>query len=323
MFIKNVQNFAFQNGLWEKGARIVVGVSGGADSVCLLHMLKTLAKKYEFSLHIAHVNYSLRGKDSERDEEFVQKLAHSYGLPVTVFSFNKASGRKHSEEELRAARYAFFEQLRSDLGFDLIAVAHSQDDQAETVLLRLIRGTGLMGLSAMKAKNGNIIRPLLVLSRKQILEYLKKHSLEYRLDKTNAQAVFARNKVRLKLLPRLEKDFNPRIKENLNLLALIAGDDYDFLLKKAVEALEFSEEKNGLSFRTAWLEKLHPSLQRNCLRLLVSKTKEDLAGIEASHIEEILKIAKSRKNKAQKASFRGLNITRKGAKVYMLSAQKS
>lgn len=319
MLIKTIQNFVHTHELWKPNSKIIIAVSGGADSSCLLHVLSMLAKKYPLSLHIAHVNYGLRGADSQKDELFVRELAKKYDLPLTVFSFKRSKKGKISEAELRNFRYNSLEKLRLELNFDLIAVAHNQDDQAETVLLRLTRGTGLAGLAAMKPKNGKIIRPLIVLSRSQILDFLKQKKLRHRTDKTNAQAIYARNKLRLELLPILEKKYNPRIKESLSLMAELIGQDYEFLLLAAASKLKFTKEKTGLSFETNWLLGLHPSLQRNCLRLLIEKVRHDLNGIEMKNIEEILKLAKSSKNKQQKISFGGLKITRKGAKVYMIN----
>lgn len=295
-----------------------MAVSGGADSTCLLHLFSKLALKYNLQLHIAHVNYGLRGKASDLDEKFVQELGRKYSIPVTVFSFNRAPDRKYAEEELREIRYTFFRQLKKDLAFDLIAIAHNQDDQAETFLLRLLRGSGLAGLAAMKVKQGCLIRPLLATSRAQITAYLKKHSLSFQTDSSNMKKIYTRNKVRLGLIPYLIKHFNPKIKENLSELSLIIGEDYDYLIKSAQAELNYFKVKNGITFEASWLLSLHPSLQRNCLREMLLAVKLDLKGIEAAHTSEIIKALKSVKSKQQKISFQGLNITRKGDKVYML-----
>ena len=170
--IKKIQNSIFANSLFERGAKIILGVSGGPDSTLLLDVFSKLQKKYALELSIAHVNYHLRGYDSERDERFVEKLAEKYGLSLDILDA-RIKEQDKSEEKLRDVRYVFFEELRKENKFDLIAVAHNCDDQAETVLMRLIRGTGLNGLSAMQARNGKIIRPLLEIPRKEIITYLK------------------------------------------------------------------------------------------------------------------------------------------------------
>lgn len=311
--IKNIQNFAHQNDLWQKNAKIVIGVSGGADSVCLLYILIFLSKKYDFSLHIAHINYDLRGKDSLADEKFVTALAEKNGISISILNAKKLKIKNVSENALRAVRYTFFEKIRSELGFDLIAVAHNQDDQAETVLLRLMRGSGLEGISSIKAKNSRLIRPLLATSRKDIIVYLKAHQIKFRTDKTNLKPVFTRNKVRLQLIPYLEKHFNPRIKETLATFARNTTDEFAFIEISAKKKGNFVKKTaTGVTFDSQKMLALEPAIRRQCLRDALKTAKKDFFNIESSHIEEIEKILKSVKNKNQETSFKGLKITRKG-----------
>lgn len=317
--IKTIQNTAFQNGLWKKGSKIILGVSGGPDSVCLLDVMAKIAPKYGLELIIAHINYGLRGKDSARDEEFVRKLVEKYKLHIAVFpktrfsEILKPSFRKNpSENELRNIRYEFFEKIRQENKFDLIAVAHNADDQVETFLMRIIRGAGLQGLAGMKYKNNFIIRPLLGISRKEILEYLDRTNLTYRTDKTNKQNLFLRNKIRNKLIPFLEKNFNPSIKKTiLNSVAGIA-EDYALIQKLADKTYRTNGTDN---LSTKKLLTLHPSLQRMVLRNFLMEKKTDLKDIESSHIEEILKALRSKKSKNQVVLFKGLKLTRKGDKI--------
>lgn len=318
--IKTIQNTAFQNELWARGARIVLGVSGGADSACLLDVMAKIAPKADLKLLIAHINYGLRGKDSERDEAFVRKLAEKYELKISVLSkievsdFLKSEFRKMpSENELREIRYAFFEEIRQANDFDSIAVAHNANDQVETFLMRIIRGAGLKGLSAMKYKNNFIIRPLLGISRKEILSYLKKNKLSFRTDKTNAQDLFFRNKVRNKLLPYLEKNFNPQIGKTISNSVAAIADDYDFLEKVVAKEARSTKELSVQKILA-----LHPALQKRLLLKFMEEKKADLKNIEASHIEETLKILKSTKGKNQVVLYKGLKITRKGDRVTIL-----
>ena len=314
--IKTIQNTAFQNGLWEKGAKIVLGVSGGPDSVCLLDALAKIAPKHDLELIIAHVNYGLRGKDGVKDEEFVQELAEKYGLMVYVL---KPTLRKNkAENELRNIRYNFFEEVRKENKFDSIAVAHNADDQVETFLMRIIRGSGLQGLTAMKYKSGNLIRPLLGISRQEILGYLHKQNLTYRTDRTNAENLFLRNKIRNKLIPFLEKSFNPNIKKTiLNSVAGIA-EDYA-LIQELTDKTNRTYRTNGTYFLSVKkLLALHPALQRRIILKLIAEEKTDLKDIEASHIEEILKALRSKKSKNQIVLFKGLKFTRKNDRVIIV-----
>ena len=313
--IKNIQNFAFQNNLWGKGAKIVLGVSGGPDSVCLLDIFNKLSKKYDFELHIVHVNYNLRGKDSKKDELFVKDLAKKYKIAIDALS-SKKKNKGNLENNLRKIRYDYFEQIRKKLKFDIIAVAHNQDDQAETVLMRIIRGTGLNGLSAMKAKNGKIIRPLLGISRKEILGYLKKNKLKYRIDKSNSDTKFTRNAVRHKLIPFLEKKFNSSIKKTLSQWSFSVADDYEFINKNTEDFMNNICKGNCVKFSAKKFLKLHSAIQRQTLRNVFQKFKT-ITDVDNQQIEELSKIIRSTKNKIQKRSIVVLNILKKVDKVIM------
>lgn len=189
-----------------------MAVSGGPDSMALLHTLHTLQKKYDWQLSIAHVNYGLRGKESESDATLVKETAETLGLPL--YTLTKKSLTRKSEEALRDIRYAFFEKLVKKYHFDLVALAHHQDDQAETVLMRLIRGSGSRGLEGMRPKRGIYVRPLLSFSKQEILNFAEKVAIPYRLDQSNAENIYFRNRVRNELLPLLET-YNPKIKRTL------------------------------------------------------------------------------------------------------------
>jgi tRNA(Ile)-lysidine synthase len=307
--IKKIQNTIFREGLFGRGARIVVAVSGGPDSVCMLDILAKLEPKYDLELIIAHVNYGLRGEDSERDEELVIKLAEKYALVYKVYKVYKVE--KISENELRNIRYEFFEKIRKENEFDFIAVAHNADDQVETFLMRLIRGAGLQGLSAMQCRNDKVIRPLLGSTRAEILEHLKENDLKWRLDKTNLENEFLRNKIRNKLIPILEKEYNPNLKKTiLDSIENIAYD-YDFISKLS----EKTSQKFSGNVSVKKLLALHPAMQRRVLRQMISQKKEDLKEIDASHISEIIKMMKSTKSKAHFVILKGLKISRKGDKL--------
>ena len=269
--IKKIQENIFRYELFERGAKIVVGVSGGPDSVCLLDVLHKLKKKYDLEIIIAHVNYGLRGKDSEKDEALVKKIAEKYSLPIEILKVRKVGKSEKSESRkrsLRKIRYDFFEKLRKKYKASSIAVGHNLNDQAETVLMRIIRGTGLRGIGAIKFKNNNIIRPLLNIPRKEIVAYLRKNKITYRIDKTNLGTDFTRNKIRNKLLPYLEKKFNPNIQETLYKFSESAAEDYDFMRRFAKEWL--TANKNPT---VSALNGLHPSSRREVLRHTIERSK--------------------------------------------------
>lgn len=312
-FIKTIQNFAFQKNLWQKGSRILVGVSGGPDSCCLLDILAKLAPKYVFEIQIVHVNYGLRSKDSKLDEEFVRSLAEKYNFQIHVLKPKKSQYKGNLENCLRNIRYEFFESIRKEQKFDLVAVAHNQDDQAETVLMRMFRGSGLNGLSAMKAKRGNIIRPLLATSKKDILAYLKENKLKFRIDKTNNKKVFTRNKIRHELIPYLEKRINSNIRQTLASWSEIVACDYEFIELSTEKLNKVFFGQGGARFKAQDFLNFHESLQRQILRMIVLKLSHKEP--EIGKIEELRKFICGDKNKISIASIGGLKINKKGDSI--------
>ncbi|MFA6194067.1 MAG: tRNA lysidine(34) synthetase TilS [Parcubacteria group bacterium] len=305
--VKKIQENIFRYELIERGAKIVIGVSGGPDSVCLLDALYELKEKYDLQIIVAHVNYGLRGKDSGLDEKLVKNLAEKYSLPIEILKVKKA---EKSEEKLRKIRYDYFEKVSKKYKTNAIAVGHNLNDQAETVLMRILRGTGLRGLGAIKFRNNNIIRPLLNIPRKEIIAYLRSNKTLYRIDKSNLSADFTRNKIRNILLPQLEKEYNPNIQETLYKFSASAADDYDFIARFAGVWLAANN-----ALKVSSLNSLHSSIRREVLRQAIEKHNPRLREIESVHIEEILKILKSNKNKRQRIAFKGLKIERIGDKL--------
>lgn len=198
---------------------IVVAVSGGMDSMALLHILICIKDAFQLKLFVAHLNHGVRGKEADEDAFFVRRFALEHHLSFfekteDMNAYARENGLS-KEEAGRKLRYLFFEEVRRKCGAEKIAVAHNMDDQAETVLFRLMRGTGLQGLSGISFQYGRIIRPLLNISRAEIEEYIIKFSIPFREDSTNQSVEYTRNRIRLELIPYIEKHFNPRIKESL------------------------------------------------------------------------------------------------------------
>jgi tRNA(Ile)-lysidine synthase len=312
--IKKIQNTIFEHNLFPRGSKIIIACSGGPDSTALLDIFSKIRKKYDIELVVAHINYGLRGKDSDKDEKFVRSLAKKYGFNIFALNLKKNST---SENKLRDIRYDFFEKIRQELNFDYIAVGHTLDDQAETFLMRVIRGSGLAGLSSISYKNKNIIRLVLNIPKKELVKYLEKNNLSYRIDKTNLESKFFRNKIRNRLIPYLEKNFNPEIKQTVFDATESIREDYDFISN--ISRKEFNKNKK-LSVKK--LLELHPSLQKQVFLLAILEKRGNLKNIESSHIREIIKILKSTKNKPQVVLFQGLKITRKSDNIIMEYSKK-
>src|SRR5216683_2380150 len=209
--VSRVQSAIEEQGLLRAGERVGVAVSGGADSVALLLLLVELRKQLGIVLSVVHFNHKLRGKDSDGDEKFVSKLAEKYGL---VFHAGRAdiatkakSNKANVEDTARRARYQFFARLVEDGRVDKVAVAHTADDQAETVLAHILRGTGLAGLGGIHPTVGHVVRPLLGVRRTELREFLRARKQTWREDATNRDLTKTRARIRKKLIPLLEKQF--------------------------------------------------------------------------------------------------------------------
>ena len=211
--------------LFREGEKLVLGVSGGADSLALLELMWRLSQDLSLDLYVAHLNHGIRGPEACRDANFVQEVAEKKGLPfflqeVSVPAYSEKEGLS-VEDAARKLRYSFLEEKAWQLGATKVAVGHHRDDQVETILLNLLRGAGLDGLSGMEEirplgqRGLLLVRPLLSFSRQQIEDFCRRERISYVTDSTNLDPSYARNKVRLKLLPWLEKEFNPKIRENL------------------------------------------------------------------------------------------------------------
>jgi tRNA(Ile)-lysidine synthase len=214
-----IKNNILEKNLISPGENILIALSGGPDSVFLFHNLRRLRETLSFNLYASHINHMYRGKDAMHDEEFVRNLCDKYGIKLFVKRKNAteyAKELKVTEEEAgRVLRYNFFKENLREIGEGKVALAHNLNDQAETVLQRIIRGTGIDGLSAMSFQKDNLIRPMLNISRDEIMNYLHENNYEYCIDITNTQDIYGRNKIRLNLIPYLEQNFNPNIQYSL------------------------------------------------------------------------------------------------------------
>jgi tRNA(Ile)-lysidine synthase len=314
-FLKCVQNTVATHDLWSPKESFIVAVSGGADSLCLLDVLVLLSQKYDFALHVVHVNYRLRGSDSDLDEQLVRECSRFYGLTLSILHPKKIPS-KNLEAGLRDIRYQYFEKVRRQKNADHIAVAHHQDDQAETFLLRLLRGAGMRGLSAMRPKNNFVIRPLIDMGREEILRYLKERDIVYREDQSNSDPQFLRNRVRHDLIPYIAEYYQPKIKKVLADTAALLAADYALL--ESLPSLSPKKKSGAIEFSVTDVQHLPEALIRHELRLLLKpyyQEKSPPKGI----IDEVQKLLKSAKNKHQTLVLPGLKIERKGATVRLLN----
>jgi tRNA(Ile)-lysidine synthase len=287
-----------RQGLFHPGQRVGVAVSGGPDSVLLLHFMRDLALEWGITLAVIHFNHHLRGAESDADEQFVRSLADSIGIAFICGGAEVARVAREKKRNLEATarelRYRFFFSLVDQGRLDKVVTAHTANDQAETVLMRLLRGAGRRGLSGIyPLLEGKVARPFLDLTRAEITREIEARKLEYRLDSTNLDSRLRRNKVRRELLPLLESQFNPAIIPLLKNHADRARDEEAFLEQQARERSrpwrlrEGAEEK--ISVRA--LQAFAPAIQRRVLRQMLQSLRPGLRGVAYAHIEGLLRFA--------------------------------
>jgi tRNA(Ile)-lysidine synthase len=278
--------------------RVLVALSGGPDSVALTHLLIELQSSGDLVVAgLAHFNHQLRGQDADADEAFCRAMAASLGVPIDVGRADvRAAAREAGrslEDAARELRYAFLEQAADSARADAIAVAHSLDDQSETFLLRLVRGSGSRGLAAILPRAGRVIRPLLEIPRGDLRSYVAERGLEFREDPSNRDLSIPRNRVRHELIAYLEREFNPGINRVLAREAALARDDEDYLQRQAIDlastiVLRITGGKTGID--TVALRSLHPALASRIARhALTSQAHGHFVG--SDHIERLLELS--------------------------------
>jgi tRNA(Ile)-lysidine synthase len=255
--------------LLDKGDRLVVGVSAGVDSMVLLHLLSAYRQEFDLSLIVAHVNHGLRPEESEKEMELVQKESEWLGLTFEYGEFNVKEFQKVGgislQDAARRIRFHFFNVLLQKYNANKIALGHHADDQVETVLLRLMRGSGLKGLRGMlPIREGRVIRPLLEVWRREIESFAEEMKIPHLLDSSNLKKNYLRNQLRLSLIPLIEKEYQPNFKKIVLKTSTILREENDYLERKAEETYQkiIREEKDTLSFRFSEYQSLHPAIQR-------------------------------------------------------------
>lgn len=281
----------------QKGDSVLIGVSGGPDSMALLHALMALSDFMDLRLGIAHLNHCLRKSAADNDEKFVRSVAKEYELPMFAEKKDILQERKKTgfsiEEAGREARYNFFNAVCQKHPFDKIAVGHHYDDNAELILLNLLRGSGPAGISGIPAIRGKIIRPLIRTPRSEIMNFLKSQKIDYVIDQSNNDEQFTRNKIRHQLIPKLKSTYNPRISETLNRLGTILQSEEEWigaLVNPLFNQVLLQSNDQRIKLSISALLDVHMAAQRRIIRKAILKIKGDLRRISFSHIDAIILI---------------------------------
>ncbi len=294
--LATIKEWIDRHGLLSRGDKIIVACSGGADSLALLHILNRLRHCYEIEIKVAHVNHLFR-PEALQEAEFVKQTADQWGLvcetvKIDVPQYMEESGRS-AQDAARIQRYRFLHHLAESWGNAKIATGHHRDDQVETVLLHLLRGSGSSGLGGMQAMNGRVIRPLLATSRQKLEEYCYHEGLEPVQDSSNLNTKYTRNRIRLELLPQLESQYNRSLRDSLWRTSQIISDEHAVVADLAEKEWSHlaKEERGCLILDTTRLSKLPVALQRQIFRMAIEKKQGHIRGIQFIHVETLLEAA--------------------------------
>ena len=300
-FIEKVHKTIRKYNMLRPDDGVVVGISGGSDSVCLLHILYKLKKAYNLCLYAAHVNHRLRGKAADDDAAYVERLCGQLEVPVYIktVDIKKVARERGISEEVagREERYKFFFQIAENTGAHKIALAQNINDQAETVLMRFIRGSGAEGLAGIKpVRKDGIIRPLLEVDKQSIERYCTVQGLSPRLDETNLQPIYTRNKIRLELIPSITKEYNANFIQTAAVTADIIREDNDFFegYVNRIVRRQLVAEAGAVSIPIDFLLNQHPAIQRKVARKAIERLTGHMLDIEYKHVRELLHMAKKK-----------------------------
>ncbi len=294
--LKTIEQF----NLIESGDRIVIGVSGGPDSMCLLNILKDIMEdkniNLSFSICVAHINHKIR-READEETRYVKEYCEKNNIPIYIKEaevIKIAEEKKIGLEEAgRDVRYNFFEEVLKKTNSNKIAIAHNLNDRAETVLMNLIRGSGPLGLKGIEAKRNKYIRPLIQINRKQIEEYCEKEKLDPKFDKSNKDNTYTRNKIRNQLIPYLQREFNPNIIEAITKLSEIIEDEQNYLEKivnNIYTNLLVEECEKEIILNLKEFNKQDVVIKRKLILYTINKLLKTTKNIEKIHIEDIIKL---------------------------------
>ena len=302
--IKRVYNFIMENNMINRGDGIIVGVSGGADSICLLNVLHELKGKLGIKLYAVHINHGIRGEEADGDEKYVEEICRQMNVWYRPYRFDIPAIAKEnglSEEEMgRNIRYKTFREVKKETGAAKIAVAHNSDDSVETILYNICRGTGIRGACGIPPVRDDIIRPVLCCSRKEIEGYLKGKNIIFRTDSTNLKNSYTRNKIRLELIPYLKDNINDKSREHILSFARQLGDISDYINRQAQKAYSESVEESeaGVMINIGLLKEYADIIRQETVRMCIMKMAGKLKDITETHVGSVMALMENESGKS-------------------------
>lgn len=310
--------------LIEKNDKIVIGVSGGPDSICLLHVLYGLKEKLGIEIVVAHVNHMLRDV-ADLETEYVQNFCKKLGIEcyvkkADILEISKTQ-KKGTEEVGRQVRYDFFDEVAKKTNSNKIATAHNSNDRAETVILNILRGSGLSGLKGIEPiRDNKYIRPLINTDRQDIENYCNDNKLEPKYDKTNNENIYTRNKVRNTVIPYIKKEFNPNIIKTINRLSSLATEENEYL--QAITKQEFKnlliEKTENIILDLHKFNSLNLVIKRRLILYTINEVLQTTNGIEKVNIDDIIKLCKNNIGNKYLMPIKEIKVYVKKGKIYFI-----
>lgn len=332
VFLATVADAVYRHQMLERGDTVLVAVSGGPDSVALLHCLVAMETHWDLRLVVGHLNHQLRGAIADEEAAFVERLASGLEIPCEIGSRNVESyGVEHRlsvQQAARAVRYAFYDEVADDYGATKIALGHQADDNAESILMHLLRGTGPRGLAGIPpVREGRIIRPLIDVTRAQVLQFLKDGGFQYVRDRSNRDPKYLRNRIRHQLLPSLNKDYNPNTSSALTRLASILRHEEDFWnhhVQGALQDLLLKQTTDRITLSANGLARLHPALLRRLVRYVVLSLEGNLKRLGHSHVEAVVRLTQGTSPSGRLDLPHGIGVVRDRHEVtFLLGLQEA
>lgn len=334
IFLNNVTNTIKKYNLINDGDKLVLGVSGGPDSICMLDVLNRIKNdnnvNIKFDMVVAHVNHMIRAEAGE-DEKFVKDFCEKIGVPFYSKSIDVqkvANNNKIGTEEAgRNARYDFFDEVLAKTNSNKIAIAHNKNDKVETMIMNILRGSGTTGLKGIEPiKNNKYIRPLIECERSEIEEYCAQNNIEPRIDRTNFENIYTRNKIRNVVIPYIKKEFNPNIIKTMDRLSELVKEEDEYLentVKSKYKELIVEEKEKEYIMNLKEFNKLEKVIKSRLLLYTISRLLGTTKGIEKIHIEDIIKLCEKNIGDKYLTPNKNIKVLVKNHKIYFINLNLS